>query len=905
MSIYSIIYWSLAYLILLFMIANWAEARRKLGKSFSNNPYVYSLSLAIYCTAWTFYGSVGYAAEQGADFLTVFLGPAITIPLWWVIFRKIIRICKVQRITNIADFISARYGKNQALGVLVTLLCVIGLIPYISIQLKAISTSFNVLANGPNDQIFIADYGWYIAIALALFTILFGIRKLETNERHEGLVTAIAFESLVKLFSFLAVGVFVTFSVYNGFDDIAIRSLKSPELAKLFDINPDNYGNWFWHCILSGFAIMFLPRQFHVTVVENTSEDHLKKALWLFPLYLLVINLFVLPIALGGKLLFASTVKADQFVLAIPLFYKNDWLALLAYIGGFSAASSMVIVECTALSVMLTNNLVMPYILSRSDWQKRYGDNVSSLVLNLRRVFVLLLLLVSYFYYRNISDRYSLVSVGLVSFAAVAQLAPSVLGGIFWKRGSRIGAMDGLIMGGLVWLYTLIIPSMVSYGLIPLSIMTDGPFGIDWLKPQSLFGLTGLDNIAHGTFWSLLFNVFFYVYGSLQFRQSALDHSQAVLFVDIFKYSTTLQNAVVWKGKALITDIRSLLVTFFGDDYTERSLQLFGQENNLNLKTQYADALVVNYAEKMLSGAIGAASARIVVASVAKEERISIEEVIDILKTSQELKNLNQALTHKSQELEQTTQQLKEANELLKISDSLKDDFLSTITHEIRTPLTSIRALSEIVHDSPDMDSDQRLYFLSTITKESERLTRLINQVLDLEHLDSGSYSINYGYFQATEMIKESLETLQQLAGEKDISISFKHVGSTSVIYADQDRLIQVMINLVSNAIKFCTTHKGHISIDSTQTETELSVSVTDNGQGIEAKYQELIFEKFYQAQDQSVRKPKGSGLGLAICKKIVELHKGHIFVESTIGKGSSFTFVIPLQHNSTFTKQT
>ncbi|HAK77751.1 MAG TPA: histidine kinase [Runella sp.] len=899
MNSFWLIFWSVSYLLVLFFVANWAEQRSAKGRSLVSNSYVYALSLAVYCTAWTFYGSVGRAAESGVDFIAVFIGPTITMPLWWVIFRKIIRICQVQRITNIADFVSARYGKSQALGVIATILCVVGTIPYISIQLKAISSGFGILttANDAGNSLWL-DKAFYISIVLTIFTILFGARKLDANERHEGMVAAIAFESLFKLFAFLSVGVFVTFIVFDGFDDIVQKASKLVDLQRIFTIKEENTSDWFWYCFLASLAIMFLPRQFQVTVVENVNENHLRKALWIFPLYLLVINIFVVPIALGGKILLGTAVKADQFVLSIPLHFNEKALAFVAYLGGFAASTSMIIVECTALTVMLTNNLVMPWLVSRTDFQRRFGGDMGQVVITLRRLFIVLLMAGSYLYYKNVSDKYSLVSVGMVSFAAVAQFAPVVLGGIFWKRGSLAGAMGGLLVGGGVWFYTLIIPSMVSAGYMSPDILSKGPWGMDLLRPESLLGVTGLDNISHGTFWSLLLNLLFYVGGSLLSQPTALEHNQAVLFVDVFKYSKTYESAVAWKGKALVTDIKSLLTIFFGKSHTEETLQLYAKQNKLDLNTRYADSQVVNYAEKMLGGAIGAASARILVSSVAKEEQISVEEVIDILKTSQELKTVNEKLTRKSEELEQLTQQLKQANELLQIADIQKDDFLSTVTHEIRTPLTSIRALSEIVHDNPDMEEDQRSHFVNTITKESERLTRLINQVLALERFETGKQELDIDEFLMEDIVEESLEALDQLAKEKNIKIDVAYEGIYGPIRVDRDRLIQVIINLVSNAIKFCPADTGKIQINTLQTEASLSFSISDNGQGIDNKYQELIFEKFYQTRDQSVRKPKGSGLGLAICKKIIELHQGTIKVESELGKGSVFTCEIPLGKN-------
>lgn len=898
MSNFWIISLSLLYLLLLFGIAELAERRSTFKRSLVNNPYVYALSLAVYCTAWTFYGSVGRAAETGPDFLSVYIGPTLVIPLWWIIVRKIVRICKVQRITNIADFISARYGKSRALGVIVTVVCLLGIIPYISIQLKAITGSFLILSGNKSgaNQSFLSDQSFYIALTLIVFAILFGTRKLEANERHEGLVAAIAFESLVKLFTFLAVGIFVTFGVFNGFDDIVARAVKVPELLKLFTLPENQTGTWFWHCLLAAIAILFLPRQFQVTVVENVDENHLRKAQWLFPLYLLIINIFVLPIALSGKLLFVgNAVKADNYLLAIPLHFKQQGLAFLTYLGGFSAATSMIIVECTALTVMFSNNLLMPLLVSRRGWQERMGPSIGNFVINARRLFIGVIILLAYAYYKNVSDKYSLVSVGMVSFAAVAQFAPAALGGICWKRANLVGAMGGIIAGTLIWFYTLIIPSMVSNGFISTDFLENGPAYIHWLRPEALFGLTGMDNLSHGVFWSLLFNFSFYIFGALNFRQSAVEHNQAALFVDIFKYDTSYERSVAWRGKALVSDITKLMSKFFGPMRAERALTLYARRNKLPANAKYADPQLVNYAEKMLSGAIGAASARVVVSSVAKEERVTVDEVIDILKTSQELRLVNEELTRKSRELEQLTGQLKEANERLKQADQQKDDFLSTVTHEIRTPMTSIRALSEIVYDNPDMDEEQQKHFLGTIIKESDRLTRLINQVLDLERFETGKYQLSKEVFRPEDLIDESINSIEQLAREKNIVIRTSYIGKIPVINGDFDRLMQVLINLLSNAIKFCPAQNGLIEVCASIDTDLLSISVKDNGMGISTDHLELIFDKFYQGDSPLTRKPKGSGLGLAISKKIIELHRGTIHVKSIIGEGATFTFELPV----------
>ena len=894
-----LIFASLLYLAFLFVVAYWAEKQAEKGKSLVTNPYIYALSLAVYCTAWTFYGSVGRAVTNGIEFLAVFIGPTIMMPIWWIVLKKIIRICKVHRITSIADFISSRYGKDATLGVLVTLVCIAGILPYIAIQLKAISSSFLIVARSSDDykvnDIFWGDLPFYIAIVLSVFTIIFGTRKIDSTERHEGMVTAIAAESIIKLMAFLTTGIFVTYFVFNGFGDIFQKVSQFPDLRKAFIFNNEgDFSSWFWHIFLSMAAVMFLPRQFQVAVVENVNEKHLNKAMWLFPLYMLLINIFVIPTALGGEILFANqNVNPDSYVLAIPLKFNQKILTLFTYIGGFSAATSMIIVETIALSVMISNNLVMPVVLKSKKLQERFKGNLSNLVNNIRRTSIVSIILLAYLYYKTIAEHYSLVSIGMVSFTAVAQFTPAIIGGIFWKGGNRKGALIGLIAGSSIWFYTLVLPSLVGTGFFPQSIMDTGLFGLEILKPFSLFGLKGMDNISHGLFWSLLLNLGFYLYFSITSKASSIEHNQAVIFVDIFEYSGQIVNSSIWRGTAYIPDIQLLLNNFFGIRRSEKVIRLFAQKNKINLNDEKADPQLVTYAEKLLAGVVGTASARIMISSISKEEKISTEEVISILKSSQELLSANKSLRKKSVELEKATSELKDANEILQRTDKLKDDFLTTVAHEIRTPLTSIRALSEIVFDNPDMEIEERAHFLGTVVKESDRLSRLINQVLDLEKYESGKQKLNKEEVDIQDIIKDSVDTLYQQAKEKDIKIVFIPDRFAPRFEADRDKLIQVVVNLLSNAIKFCQPQLGEITIATHYVEGWIYTSIQDNGVGIDKKFHRLIFDKFFQAEDQTIKKPRGSGLGLAISKKIIVLHNGQIWLESQVGKGSKFTFMI------------
>jgi len=890
---------SFGYLALLFCIAWWAERRGQNKRSLVANPWTYALSLAVYCTAWTYYGSVGRAAVSGIEFAAIYIGPTLLAPLWYMVLRKLIRISKMQRISSIADLVSARYGRSSWLGALVTVFCIVGIIPYISIQLKAVGTSFDLITSGPlamQATPLLTDTTFYLTLGLAVFIILFGTRTLDATERHEGLVTAIAFESVVKLVALLAVGLFVTYGLFNGFGDLFGRAAEVPELAQLFTLS-DEGGPVSWSALilLSMMAFLLLPRQFQVAVVENLNERHTQKAMWIFPLYLLLINLFVLPIAFAGKLLLDGSVDADTYVLSLPLANGANGLALFTYLGGFSAATGMIIVATIALSTMLSNNLLMPVLLSLPAYKERGVQPKGGLLLAVRRAGIVLILLLAYIYFRTVSSSAPLVSVGLVSFAAVAQFAPAVFGGIYWKRANRHGAVIGIVLGFVVWTYTLVVPGLIRSGALSPELAEYGLFGIEALKPQLLFGDLGLDPLTHSVFWSLLLNGAGFVLGSLSFVQSSKERNQAEVFVDVFKYAKAYESSIVWKGTAQTSELRRLLANFVEPARADRALQQFAKRNSIDLASDSADPRLVTYVERVLSGIIGAASARIMVSNVVKEEEIQLEEVFDILRGSQQLMALNKELRRKSEELDALTQELRRVNQDLLKSDELKDEFLYTVTHELRTPLTSIRALSEILHDTPDIDEEQRQQFLATMVRETERLTRLIEQVLDLEKLESGKQKLNEGSILLPALIDEAVDSVGQLLRDKGISIQVDAQRNMRPILGDADRIEQVLINLLSNAVKFCPEQDGHITVSCYYVDNEVKVHVTDNGPGVEPASRKLIFDKFFQArQHHQRRNTSGSGLGLAICRNIVVLHGGRIWVESNTDQGARFSFTLP-----------
>lgn len=898
---------SFVYVGLLFAIAYYGDKRADAGRSIIANPYIYTLSLAVYCTSWTFYGSVGRAATSGIGFLPIYLGPTLMAALWWYVLLKMVRISKAHRITSIADFIASRYGKSHLLGGLVTIIAVLGIVPYIALQLKAISASFSTMLQYPDSLVsaapeslpFLQDNTFYVAMLLAAFTILFGTRHLDATERHEGLVAAIAFESVVKLLAFIAVGVFVTFGMYDGFDDLFSKAAAVPELNALLVQGgaAGNYTTWASLTVLSMLAIILLPRQFQVAVVENVNERHLNKAIWLFPLYLLAINIFVLPIALGGLMHFPSgTVDADTFVLTLPMSEQKTWLALLAFVGGLSAATGMVIVETIALSTMVCNDLVMPILLRWKFLRLTEQPDLSNLLLGIRRSAIVFILVLGYGYFYLAGEAYALVSIGLISFSAVAQFAPAMIGGLFWKGGTRLGALCGLSAGFLIWLYSLLLPSFAKSGWLPITFLTEGVFGIELFKPQQLFGLQGMDEISHCLFWSMLANVSCYVGFSLWRRPTAAEHSQANLFVDVLRHVAAGSGSRFWRGSATVADLQTLLGRFIGPERANESFAAYARSQGMDGAEQLnANAVLVHYVESQIAGAIGSASARDMVASVVVEEPLALDEVMAIIDEASQALAYSRQLEQKSRELESATNELRSANQRLQELDRLKDDFISTVTHELRTPLTSIRAFSEILGDNPQLESEQRAKFLGIITRESERLTRLINQVLDLAKIESGAAEWHPSALDMREVIEDATTALSQIYKERGIALTLDIPGGLPVVYADRDRIFQVVLNLLSNAANFCDKPDSRVRIAVVEEKAALRVEITDNGIGISPADQGIIFEKFRQVSDSAAGKPKGSGLGLAISREIVQHYKGQLWVESTPGIGSTFAFTLPL----------
>ncbi|SHL90482.1 sensor histidine kinase [Vreelandella subglaciescola] len=881
------------YLALLFVVAAWGDRRAEAGRSAIGSPTVYALSIAVYCTAWTFYGSVGRASTQGPHFLLIYLGPTLAMLSAPFVIRKMVRIAARQRITSIADFISARYGKSAGLGAMVAFMALISSTPYIALQLKAITVSHAVLVNYPQpadvaleEAHFWIDKSFWVALVLAVFIILFGTRHLDASERHEGMVAAIALESLVKLVAFLAVGVFVVFVMFNGPADLLGQVARTPELSHVLSLEqvPGGATGWVGVLVLAVLAFLTLPRQFQVLVVENVDETHIDRASWLFPLYLLLINLFVIPIALAGLLLGGANADPDSFVLTLPLSAGAEALPLFVFIGGLSAATGMMIVETIALSTMVSNQLVMPLLLRLDLLHLSGKGELAAWLLGIRRVAIVLILLLGYGYHALIGDAYSLVTIGLVSFVGAAQFAPAMLIGLYWRGATRTGALLGLGAGFGIWAYTLLIPGFAQSGWLDISLIEQGPWGIGWLNPYALFGLEGWDIYTHALLWSLLANIGLLVGVSLFTRPTALEQTQAALFTEALH--PNLPSASLWHGQTTQGELSELVNRYLGAAATQRVFALSSKQSSTQPQLaaeKPASHQLITRAEQALAGSLGNASARVLINSVVRGEALDLASILSILDTTSQALEYNRRLEQKSAELERASEALRRANERLRELDRLKDEFVAMVSHELRTPLTSIRAFAEILHADDTLDADKRRHFLEVMVHESQRLSRLIEEILDLAQLESGRLTLNPERLDLAVLARRGVDAVARLQHDRGITLAVELPDTQAMIVGDVDRLEQVIINLLDNAGKFADPTAPQVLLRLGRHKDHFRLSVEDNGPGIGAAERERVFEKFHQLQQQASAqgRPRGTGLGLSISRGIIAHLGGRLWVDN------------------------
>ena len=876
------------YALLLFVIAFVAEqaAERGSRQGWLRTPLIYTLSLSIYCTAWTFYGAVGSAVRGGFEYLTIYLGPTVVLIGWWWGLRKLVHIGRAQKITSIADLISSRYGKSTFLGAGVTILAVIGTTPYIALQLQSVTLSFGVFAGQGDDPTQTQSALW-VAMGLAGFTVLFGTRRLNANERHHGVVMAIAFEAVVKLAALLAVGLYVVWGLGGGVGQVLERINASP--IGEWQVAP---GRWVWLTFLSAAAFVCLPRMFQVLVVENDNEDQLRRAAWAFPLYLMLVSLFVAPIAVTGLELLPEGSNPDLFVLTLPLSQGQTELAVLSFLGGFSSATSMVIVAAIALSTMVSNHIVMPI------WLKLYGSGASvsgdvrHVVVIARRVSIIAVVTLGYLYYRLSGGGAALSSIGLVSFTGVAQLLPVLIGGLYWSGATRLGALAGLSVGFGMWLFTHFLPSVGAGTLVPTEVFEEGLFGLGWLRPLALFGLEGLDKDLHALFWSLFMNSFAFVVTSLLSRPSTLDQVQARQFVDVFRHVGAAPDGVgaAGSGRAEIEDLMVLAQRILGPNEARRFFEAEARAQRVFPEPPLVDAGFVRRMEREMAASVGAATAHAMMGQIVGGARVSVEDLVAMADETAQIVEYSAQLTKKSKELTRTAAELQKANDKLTRLSVQKDAFLSQISHELRTPMTSIRAFSEILRDNGGAP-EERERFAGIIHDESLRLTRLLDDLLDLSILENGQVNLNFRQGRLFDVLDRAMASSgveQEGAGLKILRDREKE---QLVLDTDLDRLAQVFINLFVNARKYCDAKVPVLRIVVHGDEKRLLLDFIDNGSGVPEDKRDMIFEKFSRVSEL---RAGGAGLGLAISRQILlRLGGGLHYVD--MAHGTCFRVELPL----------
>lgn len=880
----------LIYLALLFLAAHLAE--KKKSKAWINNPYIYALSLAVYCTAWTYYGSIGVAAKSGLDYLTIYIGPIMIIPAWIYINTRIVRIARVNKISSLADFISLRYGNSRSFSAIITLVCLFAVIPYIGLQIKAISETFHLVTETAVSNNLLTDSATFVVILIAVFASYYGTRYVDASEKRLGIITAIALESFLKLFFIIVLGVFVIYFVFDGFEDIYDKASKFSDFKQKNTFNGiEGAMNWMVLCMISGTAICILPRQFHTAIVENRQEKHIKTAIWFFPLYLLIFTLFIFPIAWGGRLIFdGQNVNPEFYSILIPQHFDNSLITVLVFLGGLSSCISMIIISAITLSIMLSNNLIIPYGLLGKFKAENEAQNTRNIT-NIRKFSIFGLIIFAFAFYKYFILKTSLDSVGLISFVVIAQLAPSFFGALFWRRGSYQGAVTGLIAGLIICYFGLIIPQYYfSYNQELKGVLREMYDAFDFFK------ISYLGHIPQIFFWSMLVNTALFSIISVSRKGNYRERNFAELYVDIDKYIQNHENAFIWRGTAYISDIQNILERFLGQKKTEQAMRIFNLKYNIDSQTETADSRFIKFSENLLAGRIGTASAKILIEGVTKEDKISLKEVLNILEESKENITLNKKLTEKSEELRQLSDELRNANKNLIIKDRQKDDFLDSVAHELRTPITAIRSAGEILADDDDIPLDIKREFLNNIITESDRLSEIINDILYLDKLQHGEIALHINEHNILETYKKALNPLLHLLQQKHIHVSEVDLLHQYILNYDEARLIQLFQNILGNALKF-TEEQGTIQTKFLEKDNQLTIKIFNTGKHIPEEDLEIIFDKFYQSKNQNILKPTGSGLGLAISKRIIEAHHGKIKAENS-GLGVTFTITLPIINN-------
>lgn len=908
---------TIGYSLILFMIAIWGEKISSRKVSLLNNAFIYSLSLSVYCTSWTFYGSVGMAMDHGFLFLGIYLGPTLMTITWWVVLRKLIRIKNKFNITSIVDFISARYDKSEGLGILTGSFLFVGLIPYIAIQLKVINKTIEIItANAGNQN----EYELLIAGLMCFSTIFFGLRKLNTTHRHPGMVLAVAFEGVVKLLAFIAVGVFVCYYLYSGIDDIFSRIPRMPGPMDFLGAKGSvNSITWITFILISAPAVILLPRQFHISVVENNDENHLKKAKWVFPLYLLLINFFVLPIAIGGKFVGLPRESADYFVLILSQIEDHKIFTAIVFLGGFSAAMGMIMIETITLSTIFTNHIALP-IFSRV----KMFSFMNKHILKQRRVVATFLILISYVYMKTVSDKFGLISIGTISFVAVLQLAPTVFGALYWEKGSKAGAFAAVTSGFILWFYTLVIPSLVTLDWVSKNFLNDGPFHIEALKPEALFGFSDFHPLTNSLVWSMLANVGSYIFFSIVFppkeseQKIASDFYHAIpdeKLEDIFLDET--HDVIFLREKKEI--FQKTLLLFFSMEQTNaiidntlEEIHILGKEKISILKL----AELYEYIEKVLAGSIGTAAAHYALESASilneDENKLLSKTYSDLLAAMkinpsdfkkqillfQEKERLmkKEALLLEEQIRKKTIELEEQKNLTFQASKmSALGEMASGIAHEINNPLTiisaAVRGLRKM-YERNEPDRSKVFKYLDDADKTVFRISNIIKGLLAVSRDAS-----NEEFYPVK--VRDIFNDVLSLCSEKfkangvEIRINLEDEAFDTIIECKKIQISQVFLNLLNNSYDAIEKlPEKWIEIAARVSDDHLILRFIDSGTGIPLQIKDKIFQPFFTTKEVG----KGTGLGLSLSNTIINNHHGSIYVDSEV-PNTCFIVTLPFTH--------
>ena len=930
------------YFIGIFLLSFWidfSKAKKSLPMvkklPASGHGIMYALSLCVYCTSWSYYGSVGKAATGGVLFLAIYLGPTLLLTVGTPFYIRLIQLRDLFKVTSVVDLISTRYHKSRGLGAFATLITVVGMVPYAALQLKAVTATSMVLnaelIHGTAPLLHSIAWqefriGLGAAIVMAAFTIVLGLRKLDTSERHPGLIAMVIVETMVKLVAFLAIGVAITYGAHHGYAEV-FKSLTHGSGRVTATIGAGSVNdcfNWITLLLLSACAMALLPRQFQVAIVENQKISDLKTARWLTPAYFLAINFFVLAIALLGLQDGLPGHKAESFTLLWPLKQGWPWLAAVAFVGGVSAAFSMVILETVAIATMISNHLALPLV---SSFEALKGMRSKTLLLRWSAAVGFIFSALGYML--AVGDSIALVSMGLISFAAMLIFVPAVVGGLYWRAGTKAGAWASLISGFGLWGYTLFIPAFMKSGQLPAGILTTGPWGLSWLRPEALFGLEGLDPLTHATFWSLAIGSTSYVLFSLLSEPNAIEkliaarfhHPQEAAFgpTPLGSLGQDTNNLSILKTKQ---NLREHLTGYMGPELIEeiisdamRAIGIPELAETLNV-AQFG--MLLDQVETAISARIGRTTAGMVIRKVRPPgseltEALAIQFARLLLELQLDPKELNDRIDlYKERELllrdneqrlqhlvEEKSQELADQRELSMRSSRLLaiGEIAAGIAHEINNPLANIKGYLgrlETLLRTGTLTHEKAVKILQISRDSSDRIARIIKSLKTLSR-DGANDEFHEAF--VSEIIDDALALCQVKFKNSNIQFHMPEVDPSLSINCQAVQICQVLVNLLNNAYDAVQEQPAHlprwIRVGVARASDALWVRVVDSGTGIAPEIEKKIMQPFFTTKEVG----HGTGLGLSLSLKIMQQHGGNLFMEHP---AAHTTFVLEFPCKST-----